>query len=484
MKLKSIITVISFSLVILWCGLLLENLMDWLYISSYIKFENINHFSGYIFSTLPFAFGIYFFNRNNKAILDKSLKYLALIYLGLFLLILPYTKTRGDWLAGAVGLICILGYQYKWTIVIREKFDSVFKKVSAAAIVFLATVLVIFGLYSIRPSSAEGRLLIWKITTNMIAENPFFGKGLGSFGSQYNNYQAEYFRTNQGTEREKYLADNVMQVHNEYLQIWVEFGLAGLLLFFFLLYYLLSNRFDREDISEHLRFIIPAKAAIITVCITAVFSFPFHIIPTLINFVLFTAIVFSGKKSIAVIFKHRIARPVFILSIFFLASFVIYYGVNKYYITEAWKEAMRYARYGSYKVAINEFEKLEPALYDETDFLFNYGAVLSLNGQHNKAVKVLERAKNYSSPVNLFLSLGNSYKELDNFEEAEKNYLHASYIKPVLLYPRYLLAEMYVECGRIDDAKRIAEDVLARNAKVPSTAEREIKQKMKEILDM
>lgn len=64
----------------------------------------------------------------------------------------------------------------------------------------------------------------------MIAEAPVLGWGWDGFPTMYNNFQAVYFQSGAGSEREKYLADNVTYGFNEVLEYTAEMGILGLLL--------------------------------------------------------------------------------------------------------------------------------------------------------------------------------------------------------------------------------------------------------------
>lgn len=60
-------------------------------------------------------------------------------------------------------------------------------------IFFVLFCLGLITLYKI--DSANGRMLIWKCSWEMIKENPLLGHGIGSFKANYMDYQATYFRT-------------------------------------------------------------------------------------------------------------------------------------------------------------------------------------------------------------------------------------------------------------------------------------------------
>ena len=84
------------------------------------------------------------------------------------------------------------------------------------------------GLYHYKKDSADGRLLIWQCTWELIKESPWTGHGPGGFEAHYMEAQADYFRRHPDSPHAR-LADDVKAPFNEYLGLWTDFGLAGLL---------------------------------------------------------------------------------------------------------------------------------------------------------------------------------------------------------------------------------------------------------------
>ena len=82
-------------------------------------------------------------------------------------------------------------------------------------------------LYHQKQNSANGRLLIWKVSCEMIKDKPIFGHGYGAFKVKYMDYQADYFKNNPNSIF-AILADNVKHPFNEYIKIAVEFGIISL----------------------------------------------------------------------------------------------------------------------------------------------------------------------------------------------------------------------------------------------------------------
>ena len=85
------------------------------------------------------------------------------------------------------------------------------------------------GLYCWKKDSADGRLLVWNCSLEMLADAPLTGHGPDAFQAEYMDYQAGWLAEHPEEKWER-LAGNVRHPFNEYLRIAVEYGVAGLLL--------------------------------------------------------------------------------------------------------------------------------------------------------------------------------------------------------------------------------------------------------------
>lgn len=88
----------------------------------------------------------------------------------------------------------------------------------------------LFGIYQFKKESADGRLLIWKVSTHIIKDNPLFGVGFDRFKTHYMDAQATYFIENKDAS-EVMRADNNYYAFNELAQLTVENGIIGLVFF-------------------------------------------------------------------------------------------------------------------------------------------------------------------------------------------------------------------------------------------------------------
>ncbi len=166
------------------------------------SFQHYNDFGSYLVFLLSFIIALLLTKRNYQEIL-----YFLLISLVACLL---FTFSRGSWLGLAASLLMMVSLSVK-----RRKFYHL-------ALIFVILVFLTPGikqrlLFSFGPAGDADRLEVWKGTWQMIMENPFLGKGIGTYMIYFSNYMPERII--------------VQYAHNCYLQIWAETGFFSLLSF-------------------------------------------------------------------------------------------------------------------------------------------------------------------------------------------------------------------------------------------------------------
>ena len=132
-------------------------------------------------------------------------------------------------------------------------------------------------LYRFKPDSANGRLFMYKLSTELIFEKPLFGHGYNSFEPVQHQKQINYFEDNKSDTRNGWLASEVTFAFNDYLQIVIEFGFLLLLLIVLLLWKLFSfktGKDDETDTNSDLLFI--SRSALGSILFCMVFSYPFQ----------------------------------------------------------------------------------------------------------------------------------------------------------------------------------------------------------------
>ena len=281
-------------------------------------FGNVNYFAEYLILPLSLTIGLIL--TKNK-IFNKFFLLLALLAMGLTLL---FTFTRGSYLAIVIAIpVMLLLY---FTSAVTEQTKKLYKKI---ILIFLLLIIIAIALiYIPHPLNRKGttlgtlksrvtietltssssilrRVAIWKCTWMMIEDYPILGSGLGTYAYHTLKYQADFFAI--GNNRDIYPHGKAVQAHNEYLQLWSELGIIGLLFFLWIILAYYKNIFiNIGKIGEKQRAItIGLAGGITTVLIDAIFGFPLQLAASISLFWMFLGlsicqinIALQGKREI------------------------------------------------------------------------------------------------------------------------------------------------------------------------------------------
>jgi len=168
--------------------------------------------------------------------------WLALILLSFAFIIVLKCRTAYLYLAVVVAVRAALSEPFKRYWKEKASFGR------SAIVVFSIFAFIFSGLvlYRSKQASADGRLLIWKVSTMMIQEHPM-GIGIGMFDHDYNLRQGEYFANGESTELERYNSGTVYMAYNDFLEQGVEAGIPGLLFLLAFYGYLMVVTYRRKD---------------------------------------------------------------------------------------------------------------------------------------------------------------------------------------------------------------------------------------------
>ena len=412
---------------------------------------------------------------------QKGMHYFGWVCAGAILIVLPAGMSRSAWMAAVVAC----GWVYWAERIGWEKTKAVYIRYKNATIPFVAIVAIlagcaIAGVYGMKRDSADGRLLMWKVTGKAIAGQPLIGTGLGGFPAAYAEAQGEYFATGTAAEQEKRVAGCPEYAFNEYLQIGLEQGIGGLIVFVAwlgsMVYYGIRNR-------QH-----GAAGGVLALAVFAVSSYPLQLPSFWVVLVFLGAICVTegGTQARSSALSVSSVCPIIIISLLSFASvclFILQKGQYEAY--KRWGRLQMIYNNKAYESVAEDYHGLHDKLKHKPEFLFEEAQCLSKTGQHTEAIRVLERAKRLSGDPMIRYMIAKNRQALGDFRQAEEELLQAIGILPERLYPYYLLAKLYAEptfC-QVDKLQAAARSVLTRVPKVESTATREMKEEIKKILE-
>lgn len=438
------------------------------------SFFNPGPYCGYLAAVLPVCLWA-------ALKFQKGMHYFAWICVGAILIVLPAGMSRSAWMAAVVAC----GWVY-WTERIGwEKAKAAYIRYKNATIPFIAIVAIlagcaIAGVYGMKRDSADGRLLMWKVTGKAIAGQPLAGTGLGGFPAAYAEAQGEYFATGTATGQEKQVAGCPEYAFNEYLQIGLEQGIGGLIVFVLWLgsmgYYGIRNR-------QH-----GVVGGVLALAVFAVSSYPLQLPSFWMILVFLGAICVTkdGTQARSSALPVSSAYPITIISLLSLASvclFILQKG--QYEVYKRWGRMQTVYNNKAYESVSEDYKDLHDKLKHKPEFLFEEAQCLSKTGRYAEAIRVLERAKRLSGDPMIRYMIAKNRQATGDYREAERELLHAIGILPERLYPYYLLAKLYAEPAfyQADKFRAASGAVLTKEPKVESSAIREMRTEIKKILE-
>ncbi|MCM8806035.1 MAG: O-antigen ligase family protein [Candidatus Omnitrophica bacterium] len=218
------------------------------------------NFAGeYLVLVLPWALFCFLTSEKKLRLLFGSIFILLLFHLFL-------TFTRASWIGFVISMMTLIFLKLKFKIPKAVKLVSV--------LIFFIMVLNAYAdVFQFEQGTVKSRIDIWKICISLIKSRPLAGWGTGNFEIAY----YEFAENNPGNVLVP-VNQRVSKAHNEFIEIAVENGIIGLLLFLFFIFTIYKMAWDtvankKEQPVE--KFIsISAISSITGILVNSIASFP------------------------------------------------------------------------------------------------------------------------------------------------------------------------------------------------------------------
>jgi hypothetical protein len=323
------------------------------------------------------------------------------------------------------------------------------------------------GLYFLKKDSAEGRLLIWRCSLEMILDKPFTGHGIKGFKARYMNYQASFFEKHPGSKYAM-LADNVSRPFNEYVRLWVDCGLPGAYALF-LLVLVLRNIYRSSLRKMPVTYL--ACLCLIGIGVFALFSYPLTY-PFVWVMGFGSVLILAGDRY--PVSSYGRAKTGMFLGLALVA--VIYVIACRRMSAEIkWCGVAHNSLLGQTEKMLPEYSALYPELRNNELFLYNYAAELNVSGRYAASLQVAHECERLWADYDLQMLLGDNYQKLGQYGEAEARYKHAANMCPVKFMPLYRLFQLYEATGEKEKMLGMAKIILEKPVKIMSSTVEEIK---------
>ena len=351
-------------------------------------------------------------------------KHLALVALMLMLVVLPSGMSRSAWLAALVASGYVLGMHYR---------DRLYRYWKLFCMGGLLLILLGVGAYHWKKDSADGRLLMWKIAFTEVPVT--IGVGWENVAGAYGLAQERYFASGKGTPQEEHVAGAPEYVFNEYLQVGIAWGFP--VMFAILLMVIILFGWGHRDRQ------FGVCGGLFSLAIFAFASYPFQFLEFILAFLALLVSCAMGYR------KDWVRVLTLVLGI----------GLGIYAVGHRpTKNARR---------------------------MFEQAHALHKAGQWQESIELLEETMKVSSDAMVLNIIGKNYQALGQPYLAESWFIRSTHRLPNRIYPYYLLAKLYAEHPKYFPREKLewaVRMVLEKEAKVESTAIKQMREEVKDIV--
>lgn len=354
-------------------------------------------------------------------------------------------------------------------VVLNKKPKKSFLYASICAIILLFTLIFCF-----KKNSSNGRILIYKVSTELLKENWLTGIGLGNFKTYYLPKQAHYFANHNYSPSEFLLADNTYYAFNDYYQFIIETGIIGVLIvviFLFLIFKLIKKAVEITPINP----VVIANCTLLIAILTAAFFS--HVFEKLVFQVLLFITVISLLYF--VVLKNSVAYKLLHLSAIIIVFAYITLQFKSFQLTKNYNKAITLYMVGYRHKSIIELKKIWP-IADEKRLLL-YTQLLLESFAITQEIEILTAMQKIPSASNYKL-LGDYYLENKEFKKAETAYQTAIDMVPNRFIPRRSLYKLYLITNQKLKAVQAAKEIIAMPIKIPSYQIKKIKNEAKHVI--
>lgn len=379
------------------------------------------------------------------------------------------TQARAAILATMAALVAGVAVADKRVFVILAKYKKILLPIAVIFVALSAT-----ALYWWKAPSANGRLIIWKNTLTIIAQEPLWGYGQSGFYRAYMPQQAVYFSKNSSIQTTAMLAGNVRHPFNEYLKEIAEYGIVGFLLSTVLIGFAIYHWHKRKD-TESIYVLISLGA--IGIC--ALFSYPLD----------YPAVRLLALCNIAFLLKAnaRQVKPCTGRLLLLLPALAAGYLAWQKALPEIhWKTVATQALQGTdTAVTMPKYRTLYSRSYLKNNalFLYNYAAESFMADDYATAIRLLHECLPVMDDYPTRLLLGDCYLQSGNYAQAEKHLRTARNMIPSRFVPPYKLATLYLQRGDTAKAVQTATQILRMPVKVNSLEVAYIQAEMQQLVN-
>ncbi len=403
---------------------------------------NPNYIAQYLIIVLPLSITLSLFASHR---VKRSLSIIVTLIL-IFCLFLTFA--RGAWLGFLASLIFLvfvlplpkLKRQFKWLIP-------------------LLLILVIVASYlalSQEPFRRElfrkipDRIINWKSTLLMIKAHPVLGSGIGNLYYVLPRYLIPEFHEILPMQR-------IAESHNDYLHIWAEIGLFGLLAFSWLIIAYFKKGLQRFRMERGYQKALTAAfmAAVIATLVQSFFDFNLHRPVSNLMFWTILALTLVSQKETPLSSKRK-SSYLILVSLIVLFAIVFYACSIKPFVADVYyQKGKRYTQIEEWDrglILLKKAVKIDPR---NPQIHYALGNVYGKKEELNRAAEEYKKALTID-PYHIYArtNLGYTFYLMGNYDKAETELKKSTELDPFYGEVHFYLGKIYEKMGDLEKAKK------------------------------
>lgn len=421
------------------------------------SFSNPNVVAMFLALCLP---ALLYFCFKTSSIYLKVIHYLMLLVVCIGLLLLECrTAILGGTFSSGLFLI------HHFDVIKRFKRKYLFLGI---LVISILSIPIGRQLYFHKKDSADGRMLIWRISTQMVFDSPMRGYGTGMFEREYNLKQANAIQEEKLSHSELKNASFVRMAYNDYLEQAIEGGFPAVILFVVMLVSFLypsketTNIALENETNKYPDISYVAYAGFASFALMAFFNFILSAIPAMFLFCVYAGILCANneqRKLVVLSIKPSIDKTVF-LGLACCTFYLTFGQLTQVKEFRKIKQAQDFLSTGSFVEAENLLIPLQKSKQNSTSFCIIYGNLLYSQKKYNEALEQFNYAKKFSSSPLLFDMAAQCQFQLKNYKGAISNLHQLTALSPKTIKYKFGLMQLLASDKQIDQACIVAQQIV------------------------
>lgn len=322
--------------------------------------------------------------------------------------------------------------------------------------------------YLHKKDSADGRVLIWRLTAQMIQDAPLRGYGTGMFEKEYNLKQAKAIQEKKLNQNEQKNASFVLMAYNDYLEQAVDGGIPAVALFIAMLasfLYPFKKQYDldlEKTTNENLDLHYVAYAGIASLALMAVFNFTLSAIPISVLFCAYAGILCANSshyKLLEFSIKPHIAKTLFLI----LVGIGLYFSCTQLNQAKAHRKIKRaydFLASGNLIEAEKFLAPLQESQQNSVTYCMVYGNLLFGQQKYTEALYQFNYAKKFSANPTLYEMAARCLLQSKDYKGAITNLQLLTALSPKTMKYKFGLMQVLLADKQIKQARRVAQQIV------------------------